>query len=357
MKRLLLFLVLLIGGYPLSAMAQTGYLGADGFFNIKGVQPYKTYLVDFGGMPLIRAGNSNSCGVLRIAGGGAVKLSDRIEIHDIGVNKFYGFENDLNIPVKEYKCTTGNVKPEREIWKDSRGTIFISGLTPSHGQTIRLLSDNPKRRVRSNGCGFISIRLGNPQPLAILLDNLAFNINSSAQGGGISCRRNVPYSSYPPPSPVPTETRQQWTANLSNIIPFAPYTSLASFIASNSPPSWSIPTVSPPPLLIAGNNPPPPPPLPEPPYGQICTVAGTNNVFVKQLQPNTLYEFSDLEFLKGSYPNYRSQSTDSLGNTTLLNMNFSTISSLDGEPNRVVTYINEEYDRVLGVINSIPTCN
>ncbi|MDB9372356.1 hypothetical protein [Nodularia sphaerocarpa] len=358
MKKIILLFTLLISAYPLSAIAvESGYFGSDGFFSIKGLEPYKSYVVDFGGMPLIRAGTSNSCGVLRIAGGGAVKVSDRIEIHDVGANKFYGFENS-NIPVKDYRCTPGTVETQKDVWKDSRGTIFISGLTPSSGQTIRLLSDNPKRKIRSNGCGFISIRLGDPKPLAILVEETAFVIPSQPQGGGINCRRSVAYSSFPAPQPVQTQTRQQW--KISNILEFKPYTSIASFNQSTSIPIWTVPATTAPPLRSSNNStptPPSPPPLPSPPRGSICKINGENSIFVKDLIPNTLYEFSDQEYLRGSYPNYRSQSSDSLGNTTLLNMNFSTISRLDGDPSQIVLYKDGEYVRVLGSVASVPQCN
>ncbi|YAF99285.1 MAG: hypothetical protein AB3A66_27985 (plasmid) [Nodularia sp. CChRGM 3473] len=399
MNKLLLFITLLLAGWPSMALAQMrGYLGADGFFSIRGLQPSKSYSVDLGGMPLIRVGNSNSCGVLRIAAGGVVKLSDKIEIHDVTRNEFYGFENNSSIPIKEFKCITGQVKPEREIWKDAKGTIWISGLTPSRGQTIRLLSENPKRNIRANQCGFISLRLANPQPSGLIIDNSqAFSIDNSTSGGGIVCRRGKLYISYPAQPTINPVSATQWRNQPQNQINFYSYTSIASISGSTgggTTTTWNNPPSQPPPLVVVNPQPqeeeppppeeppeeppppPPPPPPPEeppppppepppppsdprPPYGRACRINGGNNVLVIGLKPNTMYEFSDQEHLKPPYVNFRKQTTDSEGKTTLANIDFTSISWLDGESNWLVAYENgeENYDNIIsyGIIY-IPNC-
>lgn len=217
MKKILLLSLFFIS-LPSAAFAQvSAYLGADGFFSIRGLQPSKTYTVNLGGMPLISAGRSNSCGILRVANNTQVKASDRIEIKDEAANQIYGFENSNNLPIKEVNCN-GQVKAEREIWRDNRGTIWISGLTPSSAQTIRLLSSSPTRNIRANQCGFLSVRLGTPQPTAVILGEQAYPLTNATRGGGIACRRGVAYVAYPPQptiTPVPTtEWKQQ------NPIPF-----------------------------------------------------------------------------------------------------------------------------------------
>lgn len=265
MIKYLLFITLLIAGLPSAALAQmSGYLGADGYFSIRGLQANKSYSINLGGMPLIRAGNSNSCGILRIANNTQVHASDKIEIHDVKANKYYGFENNSSIPIKEFKCITGQVKPEREIWKDNQGTIWISGLSPSSAQTIRLLSSNPTRKIRANPCGFISLKLGNPQPLGLIIDNNAFSISGATAGGGIVCRRGKLYVGYPPQPTINPVSATQWRTQ--NQINFQAYTSIASIAGGGT--NWSDPPSSPPPpgsgnACTVGVNceePPPPPP-------------------------------------------------------------------------------------------------
>ncbi|MHC5731789.1 MAG: hypothetical protein ACYTXY_48475, partial [Nostoc sp.] len=97
-----------------------GYLGTDGYFHIQGLEANKNYSVDLGGMPLIRSGISNSCGILRIATSGTIKQSDHIEIKDEKSGSVYGFTN-TNIPIKETAKCDGTVKAEREIWADDKG--------------------------------------------------------------------------------------------------------------------------------------------------------------------------------------------------------------------------------------------
>ncbi|KOP26373.1 hypothetical protein AMR41_10860, partial [Hapalosiphon sp. MRB220] len=264
MNKLLLFFALIFAGIPASAFALDGYLGSDGYFSVRGLEPNKSYAVDLGGMPLIRAGTSNSCGILRIATSGNVKQSDRIEIKDEASGQTYGFENSSNVPVKEISCTAGQVKPEREIWKDSKGTIWISGLTPSRAQTIRLLTSNATRKIKANSCGFISVKLGNPQPTAIILGNDAFPLSGATQGAGIACRKGILYVSYPPQQIINAIAASTWLTQ--NSIQFSSATQVASISGGST--SWSPPPSNPNPPPSPGNactvgvdcDPPPPPP-------------------------------------------------------------------------------------------------
>ncbi|MGF1676572.1 MAG: hypothetical protein ACFCUV_23270, partial [Rivularia sp. (in: cyanobacteria)] len=177
--------------------------------------------------------------------------------------------NNSNIPIEEFTCKPGNVKPGRDIWKDERGTLWISGLTPSSGQTIRLLSSNPTRKIRANSCGFVSLRLANPQPSGLILDNnQAFEINSAAAGGGIACRKGKLYVAYPEPPTVQTISVTEWKSKPVSQIVFAPYTAIATITgASNGATTWSEPPTSPPPPTEPPPvfNPPTEPPPEEPP--------------------------------------------------------------------------------------------
>ena len=79
MKKLSALLLTLITLFPSVAIAQMkGYLGTDGYFHIQGLEANKSYSIDLGGMPIIKAANSNSCGILRIAASGTITASDRI---------------------------------------------------------------------------------------------------------------------------------------------------------------------------------------------------------------------------------------------------------------------------------------
>jgi hypothetical protein len=274
MKKLTAFILALVALSPSAALAQvSGYLGADGFFSIRDLEANKNYAVNLGGMPIIRAGTSNSCGILRVAAGGTVKQSDRIEIKDEKSGNIYGFENSLNIPTRETQRCDGQIKSEREIWKDSKGNIYISGLNPSSAQTIRLLSSSPTRTIKANVCGFLSFKLGDPRPGAIIINNQAFVLANVQSGGGIVCRKGKLYVAYPPQPTINPIAASTWSQQ--NPISWSPSTQIASISGSGS--SWSPPS-NPNPNPGSGNSctigvncDPPPPPPPTCPEGTIGT--------------------------------------------------------------------------------------
>ncbi|QIR41711.1 hypothetical protein HCG51_33930 (plasmid) [Tolypothrix sp. PCC 7910] len=268
MQKLTAFIVALVALSPSAALAQvSGYLGADGFFSIRGLEANKNYAVNLGGMPIIRAGTSNSCGILRIAGSGTIKASDRLEIKDEKSGNIYGFENSLNISIKETQRCDGSIKPEREIWKDDKGTIYISGLSPSSAQTIRLLSSTPTRTIKANICGFISFKIGAPRPGAIIVNNQAFVLANVQSGGGIVCRKGKLYVAYPPQPTINPIVASTWLQQ--NPISWSSSTQIASISGSGgsswSPPPNPNPNPDPDSSCTVGVNcdPPPPPTCPQ----------------------------------------------------------------------------------------------
>jgi hypothetical protein len=275
MKYFLIFCFLLISSPAYAQMV--GYKGSDGYFHIRGLQKNKTYSVDLGGMPLIRAGISNSCGILRISSNKAFKESERFEITDEKAGNTYGFQNS-NLPVKETARCDGTVIATREVWKDSYGTVYVSGLTPKSSQTIKLLTSSPTRNLRANLCGMISVRLDNPPPPALLIEGRAFPTDGPASRG-IFCRRGTLYFAYPPPEEVSSVSSEQWKEN--NSTPsFSAGAIVATFsggqISWNSPLGNPTPNPPPPSNPPGGSNPPdctinpnaigcPPPPEDPPP--------------------------------------------------------------------------------------------
>lgn len=263
-----LFILTLIALTPTSALAQMqGYLGTDGYFHIKGLQANAKYTVDLGGMPIIKAANSNSCGILRIAASGTIKASDRIEIKDEKLGSTYGFTN-TNIPIKETVKCDGTIKAEREIWNDDKGTTYISGLSPSSAQTIRLLTSAPTRNIRANICGFLSFKLGEPRPGAVIIENQAFVLLGLQSGGGIACRKGKLFVAYPAPVLVAAVSAVTWKQQ--NPISFSSSTQIASISGGGT--SWSpAPNPNPNPnpgpgdACTVGVNCDPPPPPPPPP--------------------------------------------------------------------------------------------
>ncbi|MHC5676598.1 hypothetical protein [Nostoc sp.] len=242
MLKKLLFILTLIALTPSAALAEMkGYLGTDGYFHIQGLEANKNYSVDLGGMPLIRSGISNSCGILRIATSGTIKQSDHIEIKDEKSGSVYGFTN-TNIPIKETAKCDGTVKAEREIWADDKGTTYISGLSPSSAQTIRLLTSAPTRNIRANICGFLSFKLGEPRPGAIIIENQAFVLSGLQSGGGIACRKGKLFVAYP--SPVFASAVNAITWRSQNTIQFSSTTQIAS-ISGGGGTSWSPPPSNP----------------------------------------------------------------------------------------------------------------
>ncbi|WP_373527380.1 hypothetical protein [Nostoc sp.] len=237
LKKLLLILTF-IALTPTSALAQMqGYLGTDGYFHIKGLQANAKYTIDLGGMPIIRAANSNSCGILRIAASGTIKASDRIEIKDEKKGDTYGFTN-TNIPIKETVKCDGTIKAEREIWTDDKGTTYISGLSPSSAQTIRLLTTAPTRSIRANICGFLSFKLGEPRPGAVIIDNQAFVLSGLQSGGGIACRKGKLFVAFPAPVIVAAVSAVTWRSQ--NPVSFSASAAIAS-ISGGGGTSWSSP--------------------------------------------------------------------------------------------------------------------
>lgn len=344
MKKILL-LTLFLAAMPSTAFAQQAYLGADGFFSIRGLQPSKTYKINLGGMPLISAGRSNSCGILRVANTAQVKASDRIEIKDEAAGQIYGFENSSSIPIKDIKCVTGQVKSEREIWKDSKGTIWISGLTTSSAQTIRLLSSSPTRNIRANQCGFVSFRLGNPQPLSIILNNQAFPLSGATQGGGIACRKGIAYVAYPQEPDITPVSATEWKQQ--NPISFDINAFIAQWQANNTI-QWGIHNTgsSGGSSQTGGGDTPPVTTT----YTRSCKL-NSNTVLVINLTPNTLYQIS------GSDGNNQVQATsNSSGQAQFSPINFN--ATYEGEPDRLDLF-NPDFDYIRNIfynLSAAPSC-
>jgi hypothetical protein len=186
-----LFWGLLFSIIPLPVLAQiTGHLGT-GYFYIKGLEASKPYEVGLGGMPFIRSGLSDSCGVVQIRPRRSLQASEKVEIVD---TNSYTFTN-TNLQIRDnYKCAKQT--EARAVWKNSAGLVFVSGFTPSKALTIRFLGDNPNRTVTSNFCGFIRVVLQNPIPKAIFLNNQALP-TTGTPGSNFACNKNNLYVSYP----------------------------------------------------------------------------------------------------------------------------------------------------------------
>ncbi|MUG92736.1 hypothetical protein F7734_09860 [Scytonema sp. UIC 10036] len=194
---------------PTISLAQiVGYKGNDGYFHIRGLEVNKYYQVNLGGMPLIKSAVANSCGILRIAYSKGFQESDKFEIRDEKKGETYGFENK-NLPIIETSRCNGQPTVKRELWKDNKGTLFISGFTPNGALTLRLLSINPVRNLRANLCGMISLRLDTNPPKAFILDGQAYSTTGQASRG-IRCRLNTLYVGYPAPTPVNSVSESDW---------------------------------------------------------------------------------------------------------------------------------------------------
>lgn len=362
MKKLL-FILTLIALTPSVALAEMkGYLGTDGYFHIQGLEANKKYTIDLGGMPIIRSGISNSCGILRIATSGTIKASDRIEIKDEKLGLTYGFTN-TNIPVKETLKCDGTVKVEREIWNDDKGTTYISGLSPSSAQTIKLLTSAQTRNIRANICGFLSFKLGEPRPGAIIIDNQAFILSGLQSGGGIACRKGKLFVAYPAPVLATAVSGTTWRSQ--NPISWSSGAQIAS-TSSGGGTSWSPapnpnpnpnpgggsctvgvncdPPPPPPPTCPAGTTgtppncitppppPPPPPPTcavgttgtppncitlpPRPPYGRTCRT-NEAGLLIVGLTPNKNHTFYGAED-----SNHREATSSDSGKVILTGINF-----------------------------------
>lgn len=220
---------------PLSA--QVAHRSADGYFYIRGLQVNRTYQVDLGGMPLIRAGNSNSCGILQFRTTKAFQTGDKIEIQDEKAQKSYGFTFS-NLPTKETQRCNGQVASNREVWKTPDGALALSGLSPSSAQTIKLLSNNQTRNLRANQCGFIAIKLDNVAPGALIVEGKAYPTNVTPERG-VACRRGTLYLAYPAPAPINPVPESTWKQQ--NPAPsFSPSTEVAAFNGNLI--SWGIVT-------------------------------------------------------------------------------------------------------------------
>lgn len=210
MKKYAVFtLALAFAAIPTTAFAQiTGYKGLDGYFHLRGLEPNKSYPINLGGMPLVRVGVSNSCGILRISSTKAFKESDRFEVRDEKKGEIYGFENK-SLPIIEAPRCTGQLTTKRELWKDNKGAVFISGLSPSGAMTIKMLTNNPTRNLRANLCGMISLKLDTNPAKAFILDGQAYP-NTGQARRGIYCRRNTLYVSIPASTPVIPVSEIEW---------------------------------------------------------------------------------------------------------------------------------------------------
>lgn len=265
MRNLLsLLFILSVPAIPLIAIAQEkAYFGLDNYFSVSGLQPNKQYELKLGGSPIVRAANSNSCGLLKIGNSSTIKQSDRIEIRNEKTSETFGFENNSSIPVKSApdRCN-GTILATKEIWKDDKGSIYISGLTPSSAQLIRLLSSAPSRNIKANTCGMISLRLDpNQKPKSIYLNNSEYNLENVAPKPGILCRKGKMYVGYPPEINIAiagvTKTITQWLSQ--NAIAFGTNTII---IISGNP----NPTPNPSPTPTPTPTTPIPTPNPTTPY-------------------------------------------------------------------------------------------
>jgi hypothetical protein len=199
MKLKAIVISLLAALIPNTVLAQTtGYLGNDGYLYIRGLKPFTKYGVGLGGMPVIKAGYANTCGVLRIRSSQLFKDSDRFEIKDEGNSKSYTFQYSALQPEANPPRCNGNVINSQKAWISAdKKTIFVSGLTPNRGQTIKLLSQNPQRKISTNLCGYLKIRLGDNPPAALLVDGTAYPTTGGKSGPGLSCRYGELYIVHP----------------------------------------------------------------------------------------------------------------------------------------------------------------
>lgn len=198
--------------FPSTALAEVkGYIGSDNYYYITGLESTTRYSVKLGGMPVVRAGHANSCGILRIAASNIYKDSDRFEVKDETTNKSYFFAyNSLAIENKPPRCK-GEVINKIRAWRTDNGkVIYVSGLTPSRGQKISILSQNLVRRISTNFCGYFRFKLTENKPDAIIVDGKAFSTDTEAKGRGLACRKGETYFSLPKPPPVTPISEEQF---------------------------------------------------------------------------------------------------------------------------------------------------
>jgi hypothetical protein len=365
--------IALVSGASLKAQAQTGYLGSDGFYSIRGLQPYKPYSIDLGGMPLVRAATANKCGVLQFIPSKNFQSNDKFEVRDEATSKNFGFTYSTTIPNKETLKCEGQIVTEKSIWKTPTGAIAISGLSPSSAQTIKFLATNRSSNLRTNGCGFIRIRLDNPKPGAFIFDKKAFP-TSGQTSPGIVCRRNILYVAYPKSvgaeiSPIsesawkeqnqPAFSSSTYIATLSGgtwaasgtpvvinppadppapppppIEPPAPPPGPPPQCPTGqtgTPPNCQAPPPPPPPPPPTPPAPPPePPPEPKPPAGQrMCKVGSQLVTF--SLEPNTDYDVDVDDEIFDSFA-----TSDSNGKAKFSNFNWS--AKYEDSPANFVIY-------------------
>ncbi|MBD2773199.1 hypothetical protein [Iningainema tapete] len=206
------------------ALAQVGYRSSDGYYYIRGLENNKTYQVDFGGMPLLRAATSNKCGILQFKPSKNFQPGDKFEIIDEKASITYGFIFAPGLSKKETPKCENQIVTQKEIWVTSTKFIAISGLTPSSAVTIKLLSQNKSKNLRANLCGFITIKLDSIVPSAFITEGKAYSTNSKPERG-IACRKGMLYVSYPPPTPINPIPEDTWKQQ--NIAPnFSPETQM-----------------------------------------------------------------------------------------------------------------------------------
>lgn len=188
-----------------------GYIGADEYLYITGLEPITRYPVRMGGLPVVRAGYANSCGILRISASSVYKDSDRFEVRDETVGKSYFFAyNSLTVENKPPRCS-GEVVSKTRAWKTDDGKlIYVSGLTPSRGQTIKILSQNLVRRLSTNFCGYFRFKLTDKKPDAIIVNGKAFDTNTQETGRGLACRKGETYFSLPKPPEIVAIAEEQF---------------------------------------------------------------------------------------------------------------------------------------------------
>lgn len=373
--------IALASGALLKAHAQTGYLGSDGFYAIRGLQPYKPYSVDLGGMPLVRAATANKCGVLQFIPSKNFQSNDKFEVRDEATSKNYGFTYSTTIPTKETPKCEGQPVTDKSIWKTSTGAIAISGLSPGSAQTIKLLGINRNRSLRTNGCGFIRIRLDDPKPKAFIFDKKAFPTSGQA-GRSIFCRKDILYVAYPPSALAEIMPIAESTWNQQNQPQFSTNTIIATLSGSTwaasgtpvvinppadppvppppieppapppgpppqcptgqtgTPPNCQDPPPPPPPAPPPAPPPPPPPappPGPKPPLGQrMCKVGSQLVTF--SLEPNTDYDVDVDDEIFDSFA-----TSDELGKATFPGFNWS--AKYEDSPANFVIYKRGDADR------------
>lgn len=212
MKKAIAILSFLAVLFPAVALAEVkGYIGADNYYYVTGLEPTTRYPVKLGGIPVVRAGYANSCGILRISASNVYKDSDRFEVLDEATSKAYFFAyNSLAVENKPPRCK-GEVVNKVRAWRtDDEKVIYVSGLTPGRGQKISILSQNLVRQLSTNFCGYFRFKLTENKPDAIIVDGKAFLTDTKATGRGLACRKAEIYFSLPKPPEIVATTEEEF---------------------------------------------------------------------------------------------------------------------------------------------------